>query len=60
MTAFRHLATPKDAAELISFLASEAGGFINGANLPLTGEPISFPLRERQYSIEDHPIDQSE
>lgn len=36
----RRLATPQDAAELANFLASPAGGFINGANLPLTGGPI--------------------
>lgn len=36
----RRLAAPNDTAELISFLASDAAGYINGANLPVTGGPI--------------------
>ncbi len=33
----RRLATPDDTAELVAFLASPAAGYLNGANLPLTG-----------------------
>ncbi len=33
----RRLATPDDAAALIAFLAGREAGFINGANLPVTG-----------------------
>jgi len=35
----RRLATPGDTAALITFLASDAAGFINGAHLPVTGGP---------------------
>ncbi len=35
----RRLATGRDTAELVAFLASEASGNINGANLPVTGGP---------------------
>jgi 3-oxoacyl-[acyl-carrier protein] reductase len=33
----RRLATVRDTAELVAFLASDASGYINGANLPITG-----------------------
>lgn len=36
----RRLAMPQDTAELVAFLASDAAGYINGANLPVTGGPI--------------------
>jgi 3-oxoacyl-[acyl-carrier protein] reductase len=36
----RRLATVQDTAELARFLASEASGYINGANLPVTGGPL--------------------
>ena len=35
----RRLPTVQDTAELVGFLASEGAGFINGANLPVTGGP---------------------
>lgn len=35
----RRLATPEDTAALITFLAGDAAGFINGAHLPVTGGP---------------------
>lgn len=33
----RRLATTQDTAELVAFLASELAGYINGANLPVSG-----------------------
>lgn len=36
----RRLASVQDTAELVAFLASESAGYINGANLPLTGGPL--------------------
>ena len=36
----RRLATAEDTAELVNFLASKEAGYINGANLPLTGGPV--------------------
>lgn len=36
----RRLSTPQDTAELVSFLVSDGAGFINGANLPVTGGPL--------------------
>jgi len=36
----RRLATPEDTANTVAFLLSEAAGYINGVNLPLTGGPI--------------------
>lgn len=38
--AARRLANPEDTAALVTFLTSPDAGFINGANLPLTGGPI--------------------
>lgn len=35
----RRLASPEDTAALVAFLASEAAGFINGANMPVAGGP---------------------
>lgn len=35
----RRLAQPEDTAAAISFLATEAAGYINGVNLPLAGGP---------------------
>lgn len=35
----RRLATTQDTADLVAFLVSDAAGYINGANLPLTGGP---------------------
>lgn len=35
----RRLATPSDTAELVAFLASDVAGYVNGANLPVTGGP---------------------
>lgn len=35
----RRLATASDTAELVAYLASPAGGYLNGANLPVTGGP---------------------
>lgn len=34
------LAAVDDAAELVTFLASDAAAYLNGANIPLTGGPI--------------------
>ena len=36
----RRLVTPTDTAATVSFLLSDAAGFINGINLPLTGGPV--------------------
>ena len=36
----RRLAMTQDTAELVAFLASDAAGYINGANLPITGGPL--------------------
>ncbi len=36
----RRLALPEDVAQTIAFLASEAGGYLSGVNLPLTGGPV--------------------
>jgi 3-oxoacyl-[acyl-carrier protein] reductase len=36
-SSLRRLATVDDAAGLVAFLASDAGGYLNGLNLPLTG-----------------------
>ncbi len=36
----RRLAEPADTAALIAFLASDAAGYINGVNLPVTGGPL--------------------
>jgi 3-oxoacyl-[acyl-carrier protein] reductase len=36
----RRLVSPRDTAELVAFLASDAGGYINGSNLPVTGGPV--------------------
>lgn len=36
----RRLATAQDTAELVAFLVGEAAGYINGANLPVTGGPL--------------------
>jgi 3-oxoacyl-[acyl-carrier protein] reductase len=36
-SSLRRLATVDDAANLVAFLASDAGGYLNGVNLPLTG-----------------------
>jgi len=36
----RRLATSQDTAELVSFLAGNSSGYINGANLPVSGGPI--------------------
>lgn len=33
----RRLATVEDTADAVGFLASEAGGYVNGVNLPVTG-----------------------
>lgn len=38
-TPARRLASTDDTAEFINFLASDASGFINGANLPVAGGP---------------------
>lgn len=38
--AVRRLALPEDIAVTAAFLASEGAGYINGANLPLTGGPV--------------------
>ena len=35
----RRLATTKDTAEMVAFLASDAAAFINGVNVPVTGAP---------------------
>ncbi len=35
----RRIATTKDTAELVAFLASDAAGYINGLNIPITGGP---------------------
>jgi len=36
----RRLATPRDTAEMVVFLSSDAAGYINGLNLPITGGPL--------------------
>lgn len=36
----RRLAVPQDVAGAVAFLASDAGGYISGVNLPLTGGPV--------------------
>jgi 3-oxoacyl-[acyl-carrier protein] reductase len=36
----RRLALPQDVAGAVAFLASDAGGYISGVNLPLTGGPV--------------------
>jgi 3-oxoacyl-[acyl-carrier protein] reductase len=36
----RRLAVPDDIAQTAAFLASDAAGYINGQNLPLTGGPV--------------------
>jgi NAD(P)-dependent dehydrogenase (short-subunit alcohol dehydrogenase family) len=36
----RRLATTADTAAVVAFLASEAGGYLNGVNLPVTGGPV--------------------
>jgi 3-oxoacyl-[acyl-carrier protein] reductase len=36
-TALRRLALPEDVAQVAAFLASDAGGYITGQNLPVTG-----------------------
>ena len=36
----RRLASAQDTAEPVAFLAGEDGGYINGANLPVTGGPL--------------------
>ena len=36
----RRLATAEDTAELVRYLSSEEAGYMNGANLPVTGGPI--------------------
>ncbi len=36
----RRLAVPEDVAQAAVFLASEAAGYVNGQNLPLTGGPV--------------------
>ena len=36
----RRLATAEDTANAISFLLSDAAGYINGVNLPVTGGPV--------------------
>ena len=36
----RRLATSQDTAELVSFLAGKPSGYINGANLPVSGGPL--------------------
>lgn len=35
----RRLVTPQDIAETTAFLVSDAGGYLNGVNMPLTGGP---------------------
>jgi len=35
----RRLATPSDAADVVAFLASDAAGYVNGQNIPVTGGP---------------------
>ena len=35
----RRLATSEDTGELVAFLASDAAGYINGANMPVSGGP---------------------
>lgn len=39
-TPARRLATPADTAGLAAFLASDAGAYVNGQNLPVTGGPV--------------------
>lgn len=36
----RRLATSQDTAELVTFLAGDGSGYINGSNLPVTGGPL--------------------
>ena len=36
-TALRRLAVPEDIARMAVFLATEAGGYVTGQNLPVTG-----------------------
>lgn len=36
----RRLATTADSAAVIALLASEAGGYVNGVNMPVTGGPV--------------------
>ena len=36
----RRLATTADSAAVVAFLASEAGGYVNGVNMPVTGGPV--------------------
>ncbi|MQF96405.1 MAG: SDR family oxidoreductase, partial [SAR202 cluster bacterium] len=36
----RRLATSHDTAEMVAFLAGEGAGYINGANLPVSGGPF--------------------
>ena len=36
----RRLASVRDTAEMVGFLASPQAGFINGANIPVTGGPV--------------------
>ncbi len=36
----RRMATTRDTAELVAFLASDAAGYINGTNIPVSGGPL--------------------
>ena len=39
-SALRRLVTPEEIADTIAFLASDAGAYLNGVNMPLTGGPV--------------------
>ncbi|MCF6312311.1 MAG: SDR family oxidoreductase [Verrucomicrobiales bacterium] len=39
-SSLRRLVTPEDIAETCSFLVSDAGAYLNGVNMPLTGGPV--------------------